>query len=245
MFNATSSMGVSIGGNRDISSVVGGGIFANSLMLIEGESKSGKSIFSQHLAHGALNSKENSVAYYITEKAFDDLIAQMDSLSLDVTHDIATDRLRIHPMSSPLNTEESKELIELLVNHISNLPSRFKLILVDSTTPLMLHLNSESKVDLLIACKQLCTRGRSVVLVTDTHALEKGLVPRAYSISDYYIKLRSKDAMLESRQIDDRAIKIMEVLKIHGAELRVQEGTAFEIRPNSGISVLPYVNVKI
>jgi len=238
-------MGVSIGGNRDISTVVGGGIYANSLMIIEGESKSGKSIFSQHLAHGALNSKEISVAYYITEKPFDDLISQMDSLSLDVTHDIVTDRLRIYPMSSPLNAAEAQELIKLLTDHISSLPERFKLVLVDSITPLILHLSTESKVDLIIACKYLCSKGRSIVLVTDTHAFEKGLFPRAYSISDYYVRLRSKDAMLESRQIDDRVIKIMEVLKIHGAEKHVQEGTAFEIRPHSGISILPYVNVKV
>jgi flagellar protein FlaH len=232
-------------GVKDIAEALGGGIRENSLILIEGEAKSGKSVLTQHIAHGVLSSKECSVAYYTTEHSAEELIAQMSSMSLDSKHDFVTDRLRIYSVGSNKFIENGRESLQRLTNHISKLPERFQLLIIDSVTTLMTRVSPVVKVDFLQACKELCEQGRSVILVMDTHVLEVKILQRIYSMSDYYLKLRSQDVMLESGQVDTRVIKILEVTKLGGAERREQEDIKFEIKPKVGIQILPFLKVRV
>ena len=89
-------------GIKEISEALGGGIRQGSLVVIEGESKTGKSVLSQHLAHGTLRSREHSVVYYTAETNLDDLLEQMYSVSLDVRQDFATDRMLGHVEELPI-----------------------------------------------------------------------------------------------------------------------------------------------
>ncbi len=71
-------------GSNEIDKKLGGGIPTGSLVHLEGQSDAGKSVLSQHFAHGALCAKM-SVAYYTTENTVKSLMSQMASLNLDVT----------------------------------------------------------------------------------------------------------------------------------------------------------------
>jgi archaellum biogenesis ATPase FlaH len=108
----------------------------------------------------------------------------------------------------------------------------------------MIRLSPSVKVDFLQACKELCEHDRSIILVIDTHILETKALIRAYAMSDYYLRLKSQDPLLEPGQIDTRVIKMLEVTKLGGAERR-GEGIKFEIKPNIGIQILPFVRVKV
>ena len=231
-------------GIKEISEALGGGIRRGSLVLIEGESRTGKSVLTQHLAHGTLNSREYSVVYYTAEYNLEELLAQMASMSLDVRHDFATDRLRVYTIGLE-SIKGAREYLRLLVNHFLGLPERFKLIIVDSITPMMAETDPMINLDFFQACKDICKQGRSIILVIGTHLLEGKTLARAYSMSDYYLRLRSKDVMLGSGQVDERTMKILEVTKLCGAERHGQEGVNFEIKPRIGIQILPFVNVKI
>ena len=245
MLTGKTTMEAATTGVKEIAEALGGGIRGGSLVLIEGESKSGKSVFNQHLAYGALRSSGNAVAYYTIDNSAEELIAQMDSMSLDVMHDFATDRLRIYTVGSSNVFENLQKSLQLLVNHISELPARFNLVVVDSLTPLMTRINPVNKIDFLKTCKEeLCVQDRSIILVVDTYVFEGKTFPRAYSMSDYYLKLRSKDVMIGEGQVDKRVIKILEVTKLCGAERQAGEGIKFEIKPKVGIQVLPFVTVK-
>lgn len=83
------------------------------------------------------------------------------------------------------------------------------------------------------------------MLVLDTHIFENKTLLRAYAISDYYLRLRSHDVMLDTGQVDMRVIKLLEVTKLGGAERWGQEGMKFEIKPRVGIQILPFVQIKI
>jgi len=228
----------------DIADSLGGGIREGSLVLIEGEARAGKSVLSQHMAYGVLCSKASSVAYYTQDENVEDLVVQMDSMSLDTRHDFVTDRLRIYSIALKGKVIYAEESLESILNHISGLPDRFKLIVVDSVAPLMSHVNPVVKFDFLYACKTLCKQDRSIILAVDTHVFEGKMLSRAYAISDYYLKLRSKDMILESGQADTRVVKVLEVKKLAGAERQAEEGIKFEIKPKVGIQILPFVKVK-
>jgi flagellar protein FlaH len=235
-------------GVKDISVALGGGIRENSLIIIEGEAKTGKSVLCQHIAYGVLHSKGSSVAYYSSDYNSETLIAQMDSMSLETSHDLWTDRLRIYRIDlTNVLTEltEAEKTLHLIVDHISKLPMRFKLAIVDSPSPLLLRLSKMVKIDFLQACKELCENERSIVLTLDAHIFEPKTQVRAYSMSDYYLRLRSPDMLLETGQIDTRAIKTMEVSKLGGAERLGQEILRFEIKPKIGIQLLPFVKIRV
>ena len=245
MLNAATTMDARLTGVKDIADILGGGIRAGSLVIIEGESGSGKSVLSQHLAHGALHFDDNAIAYYTSDGNFNDLIAQMDSMALYVLHEFVTDRLRIYPLSSLSAAGNGQESLELLVRYISELPPRFKLVIVDSITPFMAKMNPDAKIELLRTLKELCGKERSIVLTTNTHIFEKGILNRTYLMSDYYLRLRSDEMIIWSGQIENRVIKKLEVLKLRGAEQQGGEGVKFEIRPHVGIQILPFVRVVV
>lgn len=245
MLGMTTTSDPGTSGVKDIAFALGGGIRENSLVIIEGESKTGKSVLCQHIAYGVLHSKGSPVAYYSSDYNSQTLIAQMDSMSLTTNHDLATDLLRIYKLSLTQVIQEAEKSLKLIVDHVTGLPERFKLVIIDSPSPLMLRLTPIVKVDFLQACKELCDHDRSMVLSIDAHIFEPKTQKRAYSMSDYYLRLRTPDMLLGTGQIDTRVIKTLEVSKMGGADRVGQEILRFEIKARMGIQLLPYVKIKV
>ena len=232
-------------GIKDIAEALGGGIKEGSLMIIEGEAKTGKSVLCQHIAYGILSTRRTAVAYYSSEYNTDGLTVQMSSMSLDMRQDLATDRLRVFKIYSKTVVREPQKSLKLIIEHIQRLPPYFKLIIIDSPTIYFTRVNPVTKVDFLQSCHELCGKDRSIIMVIDSHAFENKTMLRAYIMSDYYLKLRTNDAILDAGKIDTRIIKILEVTKLCGAERYAQPGMKFEIKPGLGIQILPFVHVRV
>jgi archaellum biogenesis ATPase FlaH len=80
-------------GNSEVDKKLGGGIPEGSLMLIEGESASGKSVLTQQLIWGSLYD-DHKVVLYTTERTMSSQMSQMASLGLDVLDFLLLRRLR-------------------------------------------------------------------------------------------------------------------------------------------------------
>lgn len=246
MLNVTTNKEVISTGIKEISEQLDGGIRPGSLMFIEGQSEAGKSILAQHLAYGALSSGNNLVAYYTIEHSVRSLIAHMDSLSLHPLEHFLADRFRIYPLTVRYcYGETQKYLTKILMSHLQKLPERFNLVIVDSVTPFLNHVKLLPTLDFFQACREMCKQGRSLVLVADSHAFKKGMISRVKDLSGDFIKLASEEALLGSDQIDDRVIKVLDAPKLRGAERPGQDSLLFEIRPGTGIHVLPFTRVRI
>ena len=83
------------------------------------------------------------------------------------------------------------------------------------------------------------------MLVTDTHLFENDTLSRTYLMSDYYLKLRSQDRIICPGLMDARKIKSLDICKMRGAEQKGGEKIEFEIRPEVGIQILPFVKIKV
>ena len=245
MLGMATTMDAVTTGVREITEALGGGIHEGSLVLIEGETKTGKSVLCQHIAYGALSTRLSSVVYYSTEKGSEALLAQMDSMSLNVNHDFATDRLRVYRMGNRDIFRDAAKSLQLIVNHIMELPKRFKVVIVDSPTIYMTSASSVTKMDFLQKCKELCEQNRTIIIVLDSHIIDNNTRYRAHAMSDYYLKLTSQDMMLAPGQVDSRIVKVLEVTKLHGAERHAQPDLKFEIKPKIGIQILPLVQVRV
>ncbi|MDD4858662.1 MAG: ATPase domain-containing protein [Dehalococcoidales bacterium] len=245
MLNVTSTSDAINSGSREIAALVGGSIQPNSLAIIEGESKSGKSVMCQHLTFSTLLATTNSVAYYTMYGNFTDLITQMEMLSLPVQHFYTTDRLRISSLHSLVVRGNLAKTTENLIDSVRGLPARFNVVVIDAATPFMVRMNPAAKMDLFQSFKEQCASGRSVILVVSTHVLEKSTATRIFDMSDYYLHITMDEAAFKTEGIDNRAVRILKIRKLRGAEVRSGDTIKFEIKPKTGIQILPFVKVRV
>lgn len=225
-------------GIREVDEKLGGGIPIGSLGLIEGHSDAGKSVLCQHLVYGALSSAKSDVAYYTTENTVKSLISQMESLSLPTLDHFLTDHLRIFPLTLGTDFKDTVKPFRLLNNHFSHLPWQFRLLIVDSMTLLVAHSDPVAIIDFFSNCKDLCDDGRSIFLVAHSYAFDEEILARTRSLCDAHLKLKLE-------QVGDRLVKIMEVLKVRGADRPTGDVVSFEVEPKMGMRIIPLSKARV
>jgi len=225
-------------GIREVDEKIGGGIPVGSLALIEGHSDAGKSVLSQHLTHGALGWSDIAVAYYTTENTVKSLINQMDSLSMFTLDHFLMDYLRIYPLTLRGDDDDTTARFRALLNHFQKLPAYFKLIIVDSITLLVAHSDQTANIDFFSACKNLCDQGRTIILVAHSYAFDEEVLSRSRSLCDAHLRIRLE-------QMGDRLVKILEVLKVRGADRPTGDVVTFEVEPKVGMRIIPMSKARV
>lgn len=244
MFTTTSNIDPAATGTKEIGGALHGGILPGSLLIIEGSSGSGKSILSMHLAHGALMSGRH-IAYYTTDNSCEGLLHKMESFNMQIRHQHLTDLLRVYSLASIRSTIDKYRVFQDFVSHATNLPARFKLIVLDCLTPFIEKLTSRDKVDSFLELKKICGKDRSIILVAHSHVFDKVTHFRVFPMSDYYLRTDSSNKIIAPGLIEERNIKTLELCKHHGIELQKREIIGFEIKPRVGIHILPFRKIQI
>ena len=245
MLNLITTKKPGTSGINSIAAALGGGFKEGSLVLIEGEAHTGKSVLCQHIAAGVLGSQGSPVAFYSHECNANGLYQRMVAMGIDPSEDITAGRLMVFQIFSPRVICKATESLDLIVNHISRLPPQFKMVIIDSPSIYIKRVSPVSKTDFLLACKEACAYGRTIIMSIESHAFERKALLRAYAMSDYYIKLKSQDAILQAGKMEARVIKVLEVTKLCGAERWGEEALKFEIKAGVGIQILPIMRIKI
>ncbi len=225
-------------GVPEVDEKLGGGIPLGSLCLVEGHSDAGKSVLCQHLTNGTLVTGKIAVAYYTTENNVRSLVSQMDSLALYVLDHFLADRLRIFPLIFHGQVPGGQKPFYVLTHHFSRLPQEFKLIIVDSITLLVAHSNPVAILDFFSRCKGLCDDGKTIILVAHSYAFEEDILSRTRSLCDARFRLRLE-------QVGASMIKLMEVLKVRGAERPTGDVVSFDIEPKLGMRIIPLAKAKV
>jgi flagellar protein FlaH len=238
MAEATKKKEVILTGVPEVDEKLGGGIPLGSLCLIEGHSDAGKSVLCQHLTNGTLVSGETSVAYYTTENNVRSLISQMDSLSLNVMEHFLADHLRIYPLTFRQDMQGGQKPFYVLTHHFSRLPSDFRLIIVDSITLLVAHSEPVAIIDFFSRCKYLCDEERTIIAVAHSYAFEEEMLARVRSLCDARFRLKLE-------QVGDSMIKLMEVLKVRGADRPTGDVVSFDIEPRLGMRIIPLAKARV
>ena len=109
-----------------------GGLPLGSLTLNEGPSRTGKSVICQHYAFGALLA-EFGVACYVGGMMEEDMVAQMNSLYLEIGTFINEGQLLIYPLTDFFDSKsESDQGLRRLHDHMTELPWDIDVIVMDS-----------------------------------------------------------------------------------------------------------------
>lgn len=219
-------------GLREIDQRLGGGFPRGSLALVEGKHAAGKTVLCQHLTHSALQTP-TSVAFYTSETASPSLLTQMAALGLDVIDHFLLDRLRIFPLELTELYPKPDDLLEALLEHMAALPEDFQLLVVDSLTAFLPRCSQSTVLDFFVECRQLCCRGRTIVLTLDSRASTSAIAAQMHPWCDVHLKLMMEAVMVE------RVVKALRVVKSGGSAPPAGAGKVhFEVQQGLGINVL-------
>jgi len=219
-------------GNGEIDRRLGGGIPLGSLTLIEGENDTGKSALCQQFTYGGLL-QGYRIAYYTTENTTKSLLAQMESLSLDVSDFYAWGYLRIFPIhleGVEWNVEQMKRILHLLADHIKFIKEN--VIFIDSLTMFTIYSTEDDILEFLTKLKNLCDKGKTIFITLHQHAFKEDTLVRVRSACDCHLFLRKE-------QVGDRYVCILEVAKIRGAKKTTGNIVSFEVVPGFGLKIIP------
>jgi len=245
MLNVTVSQNSGLAGQKDIADALGGGISENSLVLVEGESGTGKSVVSQYIAFTAIEIKGKSIAYFSTEHTANSLESRMKSISLDISTSIKGHRFLVHEMEPAMDYKGSMIALNAILKETIGLPRWYKYVILDSPSSYLLRLKTVTQIDFLLRIKDLCTNGRTIIVVLNTEVMDSKSLARAHEISDYYLKLKNEEKVAATGQLNHQNTKLLEVTKLNGVEQFKRKAIKFEIVPDVGIQVLPFYQIKV
>ncbi len=217
-------------GNSEIDKKLGGGIPLGSLILIEGQSDSGKSVLIQQIAWGSLRDGF-SFTLMTTEDTVKSLLRQMKSLNLDILDYLLLGRFRVFHIR---NTEAAtgatlspKQLLGALRAQSSDM------VAIDSITSFIAHSPEEDVISFFEECKGLCAEGMSLAVVAHPYAFSQGMLVRISSLCDTHLRFTIESA-------GEKLMKTMEVAKIRGAQQSTGGVFSFDVEPGWGMRPIPF-----
>ena len=223
-------------GSSEIDKKLGGGIPEGSLILIEGSSNAGKSVITQQLTHGALNSGFR-VVMYTTENTARSLFRQMASLSLDVTDFYLLGALNVYQVPAAMTPEAADTAFEKLLTHISELQGRFDVIFIDSMTSFVSQVPEGHTLTFLTSVKEFVDQNMTIFFTLHSHAFEEAMFMRIRSLCDAHLRLRTEE-------VRDQLMKVLEVAKVRGAEKTTGNIVSFDVEPGLGMRIIPVSSAK-
>ncbi|MHB8103024.1 MAG: archaellum protein ArlH [Methanosarcina sp.] len=230
--------GILSSGNDEIDKKLGEGIPLGSLVLIEGENDTGKSVLCQQMTYGGLN-QLHKIAYYTTENTIKSMLGQMESLSLDISDFYSWGYFRIFPVhleGVEWTSDQMKGTLHLLATHLKSI--RERVIIIDSLTMFTTYSGEDGIFEFLTKLKNFCDRGYTIFVTLHQHAFKEDTLVRVRSSCDCHLFLRKE-------QLTDRYISVMEVSKIRGAKKSTGNIVSFEVQPGYGIRIIPVSQARV
>ena len=223
-------------GSSEIDKKLGGGIPEGSLILIEGSSNAGKSVVTQQLTHGALNSGFKCVMY-TTENTARSLFRQMASLSLDVTDFYLLGALNVYQVPAAMTPDAAQTAFNKLLEHIGQLQGRFDVVFIDSMTSFVSQVPESQTLTFLTSVKEYVDQNMTIFFTLHSHAFEEAMFMRIRSLCDAHLKLRTEE-------MRDQLMKVLEVAKVRGAEKTTGNIVSFDVEPGLGMRIIPVSSAK-
>jgi flagellar protein FlaH len=222
-------------GHTEIDRKLGGGLPIGSLALIDGQSDAGKSVLCQQLIWGSLHNSFK-VILFTTENTTKSLVTQMDSLGLGILGYLLLGMLKVYYMKPSQVKNSAHDTFETILETVKKYPA-YELIVIDALTPIISTSKGEEILGYFERCKQFCDKGRTIVNVFHTYALNSDLLIRVRSACDAHL-------ILTIEKVGDKLVKSLEVAKIRGASQSTGNVVAFEVEPEIGMKIMPISRAK-
>jgi archaeal flagellar protein FlaH len=222
-------------GNPELDKKLGGGVPVGSLILIEGQSDAGKSVFTQQLAWGSAKAGYR-VTMLSTENTVKSMIRHTKSLNLDILDHVLLGRMKIFQLRAMRAADGSENALHALLQAMYRQWEQ-DLVIVDSITSFVSNSTPEQVISFFEECKHYTDQGMSIALVAHSYAFNDGMLIRISSMCDAHFKLAIEN-------MGDKLIKTLEVSKVRGAQMSTGNIISFDIEPGIGMRIIPFSKAK-
>ncbi|MEM2079175.1 MAG: ATPase domain-containing protein [Nitrososphaerota archaeon] len=226
-------------GNEELDVRLGGGVPIPSLLTIEGDNGTGKTVLCCQLTRGFLIGNMK-VVYITTESSVRQLLEHSKNISIDLTQSFMAGNLSIVPAlieGARWSRSRARALLRNLVEYLRNSSRSYNVIVIDSAS-LILHYASDFDVhNVLSELKNIVKRGVTVVMTIHPAIVSEKVVKELTAVSDVYFRL-------SIGEIGGRAVKVLYVVKIRGAPSIAETSIAFDVDPAFGLKIVPLALAK-
>ncbi|ENN95831.1 flagellar accessory protein FlaH [Methanocaldococcus villosus KIN24-T80] len=213
----------------DLDKRIGGGIPFNSLVIIEGEESTGKSVLCQRLAYGFLQNR-HSVTYVSTQLTTTEFIKQMMSLEYNINKKLLSGALLYIPVY-PLIADNKRR--DGFLKKIMETKAFYEkdVIIFDSLSSLIANDASDVNVnDLMAFFKRIVALKKIIICTINPKELSEEVLTMIRTSSTMLIKT---DIITFAGSIKNAA----KILKYNMAPGTYQKTIVFRVEPKIGLAV--------
>jgi flagellar protein FlaH len=215
----------------ELNRTIGGGLPANSLILLEGPDGAGKSLISQRTAYGMLQN-DTTVSYLSTELNTQGFIEQMASLNYDVKYDMLDEKMffiSLFPFYGQ-GRIKTKNFLDTLLECKQLFQS--EVIIFDTLSFLLVddNLSQEDAFLFLTFLKRLNAIGKTVLIAVDPEHINKHLLTLIRSSCDIILEL-------QLREFAGNPVRVISVKRFKRAGGEVTAAIPFRVEPGKGLVI--------
>ena len=233
-------MGVLSLGIAELDRDLGGGISIPSLLSIEGEYGSGKTILAQQLVHAALLSGLR-VLVVSSEATVKEYLSKMESVKLDAYSNYTSGQLRVYPLhveGGRWSKFLSSFFLQVTSNFLEVKKKSYDVIIIDSLSALTVETPPHEFLTFITRMKNLVSDGKSVIITFHPEFLCEETIMKLRAASDAYF-------VLKNTNVSGIDVKLLKVVKLWGGHGDRKSSITLEVNPEIGLRVMPLAGVKI
>lgn len=219
---------------------LGGGIPTPSLISIEGEYGSGKTVFVQQIVYAML--KKGLKVYVVSsETTVKEYLSMMESVKLDVYSYYLSSQLNIYPLhieGGRWSEFLSSFFLRVAANFLELKKKHYDVVVVDSLSVLTVGTPPYEFLTFVTRMKNLVSDGKTVVVTFHPEFLSEESIMKLRASSDVYL-------VLKNTSISGIDVKLLRIVKLWGVGGERKSSITLEINPQIGLRVMPLSGVKI
>jgi len=219
---------------------LGGGIPHPSLISIEGEYGSGKTIFVQQVAHAML--KSGLKVYVVSSEAtVKEYLSMMESVKLNAHGYYLSGQFNIYPLhveGGRWSEFLSSFFLRVTANFLELKKENYEAVVVDSLSVLTVDTPPHEFLTFVTRMKNLVSDGKTVVATFHPAFLSEESIMKLRASSDVYL-------VLKNASISGIDVKLLRIVKLWGLSGERKSAITLEINPQIGLRVMPLSGVRI
>ena len=226
-------------GNEELDARLAGGIPFPSLIVIEGDHGTGKSVVAQQFIFGALKSSLK-VVVITTESTTLGYIKRMEQAGFPILDYYITGKLTVYSTQLPgvkWTKEYSRLLPAITSNYMVLRIKYYDVFVIDSFSHLVTYSQPNEVLDFFTIARQIVDKGRLVIITVHPQTIKEDLLTRIRAMCDGYF-------VLKNAVVGGRFVKIMNIVKLKGAPTVFDSNITFDVDPAFGIKIIPIALAK-
>ena len=219
---------------------LGGGIPYPSLMSIEGEYGSGKTIFAHQIIYGMLQNGLR-VCVISSEATVKEYLSMMKSVKLNVYDYYISNQLNMYPLhveGGRWSKFLSSFFLRVVANFLEMKKENYDVAVIDSLSVLTVDTPSYEFLTFVTRMKNLVSDGKTFVITFHPEFLPEESIMKLRAASDVYL-------VLKNTSVSGIDVKLLRVVKLWGGSGERKSSITLEVNPEIGLRVMPLSGVKI